>query len=101
MAKSTYPYAVDNPVLRTCRQGKHRVAVSSMCRAHARTCLTCCGLHRRGCDMEPWEVPSDPYFPQLTWEERQVEKAKLNRELGFRDYTEAELAEDEHWRVIP
>ena len=99
-----YPYVVSDPTLRTCRhrvhQGDRRVAAPSMCLTHPRTCVTCCSSRlKRACGLGPREVPPANYFPDMTWEERQADMAKINRELGFRDYTEAELAEDAKWRT--
>ena len=103
MPANLYPYVVSDPVLRSCRhrvhQGDRRVAAPAMCSRHQRTCLTCCGRQGRSCVKEPWAVPVANYFPDMTWEERQADMAKLNRELGFPDYTEAQLAEDEIWRT--
>ncbi len=97
---STYPYVTGDPILRTCRHCHSRVAAPAMCVEHPRTCMTCCVSRlNRQCSIGPWEVPTEKYFPDMTWEERQADIAKLNRELGFREATEAELAEDEKWRT--
>lgn len=106
-----YPYVVGDPILRSCRhrvhQGDRRVAAPSMCATHPRTCMTCCSSRlKRSCGLPDPRYPKmtqtqknviDELIADLTWEERQADKAKLNRELGFPDYTEAQLAEDAKW----
>jgi len=98
MPKSTYPTYPGDPTLRSCRRCHSQVAQPSMCLMHTRTCMTCCNRLQRGCGLGPREVPTEKYFPHMTWEERQLERTKINRELGFRDYTAQELAEDVKWR---
>lgn len=94
-----YPYVVSDPVLRSCRhrvhQGDRRVSAPSMCLTHPRTCMTCCSSRlKRKCGLKPNLFESVRHIITMTWEERQTEMARLNRELGFPDYTEAQLAED-------
>ena len=115
MPANLYPYVTGDPVLRSCRhrvhQGDRRVAAPSMCQQHPRTCLTCCSSRlKRDCGLPirqklaaiSVEDFNEAYIntPSPTsWEERQADKARLNRELGFPDYTEAQLAEDAKWRT--
>ncbi len=108
MPANTYPYVTGDPILRTCRQGKHCVAAPSMCSKHPRTCLTCCSSRLgRDCGLEPTEVQAANALgaqghsaaATMTWEQRQVEMAQLRHQLGFRPETEAEIAENLRWRT--
>lgn len=119
MPANLYPYVTGDPILRTCRhrvhQGDRRVAEPAMCLTHPRTCMTCCSSRlKRDCGLlirqksaaisveefnEAYINTPSPYGTDMTWEERQADKTRTNRSLGFRDYTEAELAEDAKWRT--
>lgn len=99
MPANLYPYAVGDPVLRTCRRCRSRVAQPAMCVTHPRTCLTCCGSRLgRTCGITSWPMPPLPNVPGMTWEERQVELARIREQLGFRPSTAQELEEDALWR---
>ena len=98
MSKSTYPIMVGDPILRTCRHCRSRVAKPSMCLTHTRTCVTCCSSRLgRSCAVGTWEVPVNTQ----TAEERDAERiacAKIVREMGFREPYDYELAEEARLR---
>ncbi len=103
MPKSTYPIMVGDPILRSCRRCRSRVALPAMCATHPRTCLTCCCSRMK---RECWEPVRHTTPSRVTvrarplhWEERQADKARLNHELGFAPYTPEQLADDEIWRT--
>lgn len=106
MPANTYPIHVGDPILRTCRRCKSRVAVPAMCERHPRTCLTCCcSRMERECWKPMTPSPHDTVVAHMaevddmTWEERQAETARIRHELGFRPETSAEKAENELWRT--
>ena len=102
MPKTTWPIMIGDPILRTCRHCHSRVAQPAMCYKHPRTCLTCCSSRlKRDCLIGQFDVPAEPYFPDMTWEERQADMARIRAEFGFRPLTADEVIEEAARRARP
>lgn len=81
MAKTTFPYVVGSPILRSCRRCHSRVAQPAMCDTHPRTCLTCCSNLRRSCLITTWHVPPQPERTEAEIAAGQAELTHIRHQL--------------------
>lgn len=91
MPASTYPFVISDPILRSCRHCRSRVAAPSMCLTHPRTCATCCSSRlKRACGLGPREVLP----PWVGWTPEEIEAERIACAKIVRQLYGGEIAEE-------